>query len=77
MLKGQPQEESNLVYYDGEPVYHHVKLPKLVIEKFYGDVSKWQYFWEQFESAVHKNQSLTKTDKFSYLNPTFQALYQM
>lgn len=44
-----------------------VKLPKLVIEKFSGDVSKWQSFWSQLETAVDNNASLTKSDKFTYL----------
>lgn len=48
-------------------VRQNVKLPKLVIEKYTGDISLWQHFWGQFETAVHRNPSLTKTDKFSYL----------
>lgn len=43
-LKGPPQEEGHSMYFDGEPVYQNVKLPKLVIEKFYGDVSKCNVF---------------------------------
>ncbi len=46
---------------------HNVKLPKLVIDKYAGDISQWQYFWGQFETAVHPNPNLTTTDKFSYL----------
>lgn len=44
-----------------------VKLPKLVIQKFSGEISEWQGFWSQYETAIHNNQSLSKTEKFSYL----------
>ena len=44
-----------------------VKLPKLVMERFTGDVSQWQSFWSQFETAIDKNTSLSKSDKFTYL----------
>lgn len=46
---------------------HSVKLPKLVIERFSSDVSAWQSFWNQFESAIHDNPSLSIMDKFNYL----------
>lgn len=45
----------------------HINLPKLQIEKFEGDVSDFQRFWDQFESAIHKNTDLTNVDKFNYL----------
>ena len=44
-----------------------VKLPKLIIEKYNGDVSKWQEFWSQFETAIHTNDALCKREKFTYL----------
>lgn len=50
---------------ESNAVCHNVKLPELVIDKYTGDIN--QYFWGQFEATVHKNRSLTKTDKFSYL----------
>ena len=46
---------------------HTVKLPKLVIQKFSGEISEWQGFWSQYETAIHNNDSLTKSDKFNYL----------
>lgn len=54
-------------YSNNEMRRQAVKLPKLVMEKFSGDVSKWQSFWSQFETAVDNNASLTKSDKFTYL----------
>lgn len=44
-----------------------VRLPKLIIEKFYGDVSMWQEFWSQYETAIHNNDSLCNKEKFTYL----------
>ncbi|XP_039537635.1 LOW QUALITY PROTEIN: uncharacterized protein LOC120485906 [Pimephales promelas] len=44
-----------------------VKLPKLIINKFSGDISLWQDFWNQFETAIHRNDALSKTEKFNYL----------
>ncbi|XP_054709026.1 uncharacterized protein LOC129218728 [Uloborus diversus] len=44
-----------------------VKLQKLTIAKFYGDVSQWLIFWNSFESAIHKNELLNNVDKFNYL----------
>ena len=44
-----------------------IKLPKLVLPKFRGDITSYRTFWESFESAVHKNVYLTNIDKFNYL----------
>ncbi|XP_035221065.1 uncharacterized protein LOC118194000, partial [Stegodyphus dumicola] len=44
-----------------------IKLPKISIPKFYGDVSQWLSFWNCFDLAIHKNESLEKVDKFTYL----------
>ena len=45
----------------------NIKLPELKISKFDGDVTNWQTFREQFESAVHLNDTLDNIDKFDYL----------
>ena len=44
-----------------------VKLPILVIQKFSGEICEWQGFWSQYETTIHDNERLRKTDKFSYL----------
>lgn len=44
-----------------------VKLPRLVIEKFNGEISQWQEFWSQYDTAVHSNDVLCKKEKFTYL----------
>ena len=43
------------------------KLPKLEVRKFGGNVSEWQEFWDSFESAIDRNETLAEMDKFSYL----------
>ena len=45
-----------------------VRLPKLQLCSFSGDITKWTGFWESFESAVHTNAELSDTEKFNYLN---------
>ena len=45
-----------------------VKLPKLSIRKFNGDLTLWTTFWDSFESAIHNNRNLSAIDKFNYLN---------
>ncbi|XP_064466520.1 uncharacterized protein LOC135377780 [Ornithodoros turicata] len=44
-----------------------VKLPKLEISKFDGDLRNRGSFWDQFDSTIHSNESLSKVDKFKYL----------
>ena len=51
----------------------HVKLPKLSLKKFGGDLTKWTTFWDTFESAIHQNPTLTNIDKFSYLNSLLES----
>lgn len=44
-----------------------VKLPKLTLRPFSGDVTLWTTFWDSYESAIHKNDELSDVDKFNYL----------
>ena len=44
-----------------------VKLHKLLLRKFDGDLSKWTSFRDSFESAVHQNPNLSEVDRFNYL----------
>ena len=45
-----------------------VKLPKLEISKFDGDIIHFRRFSDQFNSAMHSNDSINDIDKFCYLN---------
>ena len=50
-----------------------VKLPKIELKSFDGDILNWQTFWDQFESSVHSNISLSDVDKFSYLKSLLEG----
>ena len=43
------------------------KLPKLILPKFSGDVTKFRSFWDSFKSAIDENSDLSTVDKFNYL----------
>ena len=50
-----------------------VKLPKLSLKKFNGDLTKWSTFWDCFESSVHGNSELSDVDKLNYLNSLLEG----
>ena len=45
----------------------NVKLPKLDIPPYEGDVSEWRSFWELFSVSVHARGDIENVQKFSYL----------
>lgn len=50
------------------PTSTTVKLPRLKLKAFAGDLTEWTPFWQSFKAAVHSNTSLTPVEKFNYLN---------
>ena len=44
-----------------------VKLPKLTIPPFNGELTAWPPFWESYEAAIHTNSDLSDAEKFNYL----------
>ena len=48
-------------------VVPQVRLPKLSIRKFNGDLTRWVTFWDSFDSSIHTNPTLSSVDKFNYL----------
>lgn len=44
-----------------------IKLPKLTVKKFSGELTKWVTFWDSFNSFIHSNPTLSSIDKFGYL----------
>ena len=50
-----------------------VKLPKLVLKRFNGDLTKWATFWDLFESSVCNNYSLSDVDKFNNLKALLEG----
>ena len=50
-----------------------MKLPKLELPSFYGDVLKFSSYWDQFRCAVHENKELSSVQKFIYLRSTLKS----
>ena len=50
-----------------------MKLPKLQIKKFVGNV-EWQAFWDSFDSFVNKQKGLAKVGKFCYLRNLLEGV---
>jgi hypothetical protein len=46
---------------------HGVRLPKLDVPTFDGDMLNWSTFWEQFCIAAHDRTHLSDTEKLAYL----------
>ena len=44
-----------------------VKLTKITLPHFNGNLMKWPTFWDSYESAIHNNTELSDVDKFNYL----------
>ena len=45
----------------------HVKLPKMEIPKFKGDIRKWRNFKDMFTKLVHEKTEISDIEKFTYL----------
>ena len=44
-----------------------VKLTKLAVPKFDGDIVNWRTFWEQFCISIHDRSNLSDSEKLAYL----------
>ena len=45
----------------------NIKLPKIELKKFGGNILKWTEFWQPFENSIHNNPAVSTSDKFAYL----------
>ena len=45
----------------------NIKLPPLEIRKFDGNATKWQTFYDSFNAAIDTSTSISKVEKFNYL----------
>ena len=50
-----------------------VKLPKLDVPQFSGNILHWTRFWEQFCISVHERPSLSNAEKFVYLQQALKG----
>ena len=51
-----------------------VRLPKVSVKPFSGDITQWNTLWDSFMSAIHDNHALSDVDKFNYLRSCWSAL---
>ncbi|MCP4479238.1 MAG: DUF1759 domain-containing protein [Planctomycetaceae bacterium] len=56
-----------------------VRLPKISLPRFNGDVTKFSSFWQSFECSVHLNEAVSTVNKLNYLltlleGPAFKAV---
>ena len=49
-----------------------VKLPKIDVPHFNGNIVSWHSFWEQFHVAIHSRTSLSKAEKLAYLQSSLK-----
>ncbi|CAB4039577.1 G2 M phase-specific E3 ubiquitin- ligase, partial [Paramuricea clavata] len=45
-----------------------VRLPKLELKHFNGNIMEWTPFWDSYSSSIHENPNLSGIDKFNYLH---------
>ncbi|XP_065062963.1 uncharacterized protein LOC135689604 [Rhopilema esculentum] len=56
-----------------------IRLPKITLPRFNGDITRFMSFWQSFENAIDKNESITAVDKLNYLvnlleGPAYRAV---
>jgi len=56
---------------------HRVKLPKLTIQPFDGNITSWMSFLDSYESAIHMNSAIANIDKFNYLHTFLRILHEI
>ena len=49
------------------PSESKVKLPKIELKSFDGNILGWQTFWDHYDSSIHTQPGLSEIDKFTYL----------
>ena len=50
-----------------------VKLSKLMIQPFRGELTTWNTFWDCYDAAIHSNRLLSDIEKFNYLRSLVQG----
>ena len=49
------------------------KLPKLILQKFKGEITEFQSFWDAFNSTIDQNSGTPNTDKFKHLKALLEG----
>ena len=55
------------------PTTARVKLPKISLPHFRGNLMRWSAFWDSFNSAIHTNDRLSEINKFNYLRSLLEG----
>ena len=63
----RPAENPNLSLTSNVSSANQVRLPKITLPRFNGDIKKYQPFWQSFKAAVEDNESLSNIHKLNYL----------
>ena len=50
-----------------------MKLSKLTIQLFKGELTTWTTFWDSYQIAIHNNRVLSGIEKFNYLRSLLQG----
>jgi len=53
-----------------------MKLPKLELQPFNGEITAWPEFWDLFHVAVHANSQVPMVHKFAHLKSLLRGLLQ-
>ena len=53
--------------HSGSNTMDSIRLPKLEIETFEGDILKYQQFWDVFHATIDDNHKLSDVERLSYL----------
>ena len=70
----QPQQTiTNTTSTTGNFMSSLPKLPKLELPKFAGRITEWNAFWDLYDSAIHSNPSISKVNKFNYLQSLLEG----
>ena len=72
-------ETSGITETTSSRVFSGVRLPKINLPKFNGDVTKYQHFIQSFKCSIEANESLSDVHKLNYLinsleGPAYKAL---
>lgn len=50
-----------------------LKLPKLDVPTFNGNILYWRSFWKQFSLSIHDRTNLSNSEKLVYLQPALKG----
>ena len=50
-----------------EAMSYNLRLPKLKLRSYDGNLAEWTTFWDMYTTSVHNNPKIATIDKFSYL----------